>query len=423
MHRRISQCRICGNQRLRTVLDLGVQALTGRFPLPDEPDPTAGPLELLRCEGDPRDACGLLQLSYTYELSEMYGPTYGYRSALSQSMVRHLSELVESAVALAQPGPGDAVLDIGCNDGTLLKFYEGLALERVGIDPSSARFADAYPPDVRLLVDFFSGDRVRAACGDRRFKVITSIAMFYDIDDPIGFMREVRDLLAPDGVWVFEQGYAARMIENVAYDSVCHEHLNYYNLRQIQWMAERAGLRILDVEVNDVNGASFCVTAARDDASFSPRATTIDALAAAERGLEERDLYDRFRVSVEQSRDTLRAFVDRALGTGRRIYGCGASTKGNVVIQYCGLGPDQITAIAEKHPGKHGHVTPGSRIPIVTEAEARAARPDYFLVFPWHYRAEITRREQRFVEGGGTLVFPLPRFELVGGTPALERVA
>jgi NDP-4-keto-2,6-dideoxyhexose 3-C-methyltransferase len=414
MYRRISSCRICGNTNLIKVIDLGRQVLTGRFPAPGEPDPTAGPLELLACHGaDPARHCGLLQLSCSYQLDEMYGATYGYRSALNQSMVRHLSELVEAAVAWAQPQVGDRVLDIGANDGTLLKFYEGLGLKRYGIDPSSARYAADYPADVGLIVDFFSAERVRRLAGDGGFKLITSIAMFYDLDDPMAFVREVRDLLHPEGIWVFEQGYASRMLDNVAYDSICHEHISYFDLRQIRWLIERAGLKLLDVSTNDTNGGSFCVTAARAESSHRPRQRRLDAMAASEAGQAPLARYDRFRAAIDDSRARLLRFLGEARASGKTVMGYGASTKGNVVIQHCGLGARDLAAIAEKHPGKYGRVTPGSRIPIISESAARAARPDYFLVLPWHFRAEIVRRETQYLADGGTLVFPLPRLELV----------
>jgi SAM-dependent methyltransferase len=414
MYKRIASCRICGNQNLVKVLDLGEQALTGRFPLPQEPDPSSGPLELVACMGDdPAQYCGLLQLSCSYVLSEMYGSTYGYRSSLSQTMVRHLSDIVEESVGIAQLTVDDAVLDIGCNDGTLLKFYEGLGVQRTGIDPSSACFASSFPNDIKLIVDFFSAARVRQVCGDRPFKIVTSIAMFYDLEDPVGFMREVRSLLAPDGIWVSEQAYARSMIENVAFDSVCHEHLNYYNLRQMQWMAQRAGLKVLDVSVNDINGTSFRIVAARDDSSYGPRQGRLDKLLAAEARFDASQPLANFSVAVDESRATLRRFLQQARRSGKRSLGYGASTKGNVVLQYCGLTADDIPAIAEKHPGKFGHVTPATRIPIISEADARGQKPDHFIVFPWHLRDEIVRREERFVENGGKLVFPLPRFEVV----------
>jgi 2-polyprenyl-3-methyl-5-hydroxy-6-metoxy-1,4-benzoquinol methylase len=373
---------------------------------------------------DPSQHCGLLQLSCTYTLSEMYGSTYGYRSSLSQTMVRHLSHIAEESAGIAQPAVGDAVLDIGCNDGTLLKFYEGLNLTRVGIDPSSERFASSFPRDIQLIVDFFSAERIRQACGDRKFSIITSIAMFYDIEDPTNFMREIRSLLAPEGIWITEQAYALSMINNVAYDSVCHEHLNYYNLRQFEWMAKLAGLKLLDASVNNINGTSFQVALARDDSKHTPRQSRLDRLLKGEISFAETNYLDQFAISVEDRRATLRQFLADGKRKGKRTLGYGASTKGNVVIQYCGLTSDDIPAIAEKHPGKYGQVTPASRIPIISETDARNLHPDHFLVFPWHFREEIIRREARFTDEGGKLVFPLPSFEVVerqdGATESAE---
>ncbi len=268
--RKIEKCRICGNPNLRQILDLGTQALTGRFLRSDETDPTIGPLELVLCfSGSADDHCSLLQLAHTYELEEMYGESYGYRSSLSATMIEHLRRIVGKAVALARPQPGDAVLDVGCNDGTLLGFYQGMGLKRRGVDPSSEKFRAEYPVDVELLIDFFTKNKIDAAFGGGGYKIVTSIAMFYDLDDPMGFMRDVRDALAPDGVWVTEQSHMGTMLSNLAFDSVCHEHLNYYNLKQILWMAERCGLKGLDAELNTINGASFCVTLARTEARFA----------------------------------------------------------------------------------------------------------------------------------------------------------
>lgn len=418
MYKRIGQCRICGNQNLVTVLNLGEQALTGRFPLPTDPDPSSGPLQLVVCSGDdPSQSCGLLQLSCSYELSEMYGPLYGYRSALSQTMVRHLSDIVEEAVAIAQPAADDAILDIGCNDGTLLKFYDGLALRRIGIDPSSGRFASSYPNDIKLIVDFFSSARLKKEATDAQFKIITSIAMFYDIEDPLSFMREIRALLAPDGIWVSEQAYALSMIQNLAFDSVCHEHITYYNLQQIEWLVRRAGLKLVDVSLNDSNGASFRIVVSRDDADIPVRRAHIDAILANEARFAQSRSIANFSSAVEDRCMHIREFIHEVNARGKRIFGYGASTKGNVVLQHCGLTPADLPAIAEKHPDKFGRVTPATRIPIISETEARAQKPDYFLVLPWHFRGEIIRREARFMHQGGAMVFPLPTFEVIEQAP------
>jgi NDP-4-keto-2,6-dideoxyhexose 3-C-methyltransferase len=412
----ISRCRVCGNSHLIPILDLGAHSLTGRFPRPEEADPLSGPLALLLCDGSD-GACGTLQLSYDYEQAEMFGERYGYRSSVTETMRRHLAAKVEALLERVAPQPGDVVLDIGCNDGTLLRRYDGLGLRRLGVDPSSGPFAGSMPDGVELVVDFFSAERVRPVLGDAKLKIVTSIAMFYDLPDPVGFMRDVRSLLAEDGVWEMEQSYMPLMLQELTYDTICHEHLTYYGLSQIAWMAERADLRILDASTNDVNGGSFRVQLTPKDGPRRPTAEaerTIAVLLADEKrdGLDTAAPYLAFARRISHHREVVQDFFRAA--AGKLVLGCGASTKGNVVLQYCGLGPQEIPAITERYAPKCGLVTPGSRIPIISEEEGRARRPDYLVVFPWHFRDEIIRREADFLEAGGHLVFPLPRFEIVG---------
>ena len=413
----ISRCRICGSSKLVPVLDLGKQILTGRFVRPGEPDPLGGPLELVLCydPASPDACCGLLQLRHSYPLGEMYGRTYGYRSSNNATMVRHLQAKIQALVRLARPAAGDAVLDIGSNDGTTLRNYDGLGLRRFGCDPSSAKFVQEYPADVKLIVDFFSAARLRREAGDLRFRIVTSIAMFYDLEDPFAFMQEVVSVLAPDGVWEFEQHYMPAMLERCAYDSVCHEHISYYSLRQIKWMTDRAGLKIIDLSTNDINGGSFAVVAALKDAPYPEATAKIDAMLASEAamGLATLGPFEKLARDVAGHRTVLRAFLENARASGKRVVGCGASTKGNVILQYCGITPRELPMIAEKYAIKYGLETPGTRIPIVSEAQAYAERPDYLLVLPWYFRDDLIEREKVYLDAGGTLVFVLPNLEQV----------
>jgi NDP-4-keto-2,6-dideoxyhexose 3-C-methyltransferase len=412
----ISRCRVCGNPTLIPILDLGEHSLTGRFPRPEEADPLSGPLALMLCDGT-AGACGTLQLAHDYDQSEMFGERYGYRSSVTETMRRHLAGKVADLVERVAPAAGDAILDIGCNDGTLLRCYDGLGLKRIGIDPSAGPFVGTLPSDIELVVDFFSAERVRPLLGEQKLKIVTSIAMFYDLPDPVGFMREVRALLAEDGVWEMEQSYMPLMLSELTYDTICHEHLTYYGLSQIAWMAERADLRILDASTNDVNGGSFRVQLTpKDGPRRAPAAAerTIAALLEGERraGLGTAAPYLAFARRISHHRTVVRDFF--AAAAGKLVLGYGASTKGNVILQYCGVTAQEIPAILERFPLKIGLVTPGTRIPIISEDEGRARRPDYLMVFPWHFRDEIVRREAAFLDAGGCLVFPLPRFEVVG---------
>ncbi len=402
----VTACRICGNPQLETVLDLGQQALTGVFPKPGV-QVEGGPLVLVKCHG--RDGCcGLVQLGHTYDLGELYGDNYGYRSGLNASMVRHLGEKVRALQARCPLNPGDLVLDIGSNDGTTLGHYPD-TVDRLGIDPTTEKFRKYHPPGVRAVADFFSAESFKRIAGDRKARIVTSISMFYDLPAPMDFVRDVAAVLADDGVWHLEQSYLPLMLETVSYDTVCHEHLEFYALAQLQWMTSRAGLRITDVQLNDVNGGSFAVTVekGRGDAPI------VAELLAREAPLASLETWRAFAATVAQHKVELPALLRKLKAEGKRVIGLGASTKGNVTLQYCGLTPDLLETIAEVNPDKFGCVTPGTQIPIISEADARARKPDVWLVLPWHFRKTFLEREKAFLASGGRLLFPLPAIELV----------
>lgn len=412
MPKTISRCRLCGNSSLEPVLSLGQQYLTGVFPKTPEEQITCGPLELVKCHGE--HACSLLQLAHEYDSEEMYGDNYGYRSGLNRSMVEHLRTKVRKLLQWIAIGPEDTVLDIGSNDGTLLAGYpQGPHL--IGIDPTSEKFRAYYEERVTIVPDFFSAARFLEASGGERARLITSIAMLYDLAEPLAFVEQIAQVLAPDGLWHFEQSYMPLMLQVNAYDTVCHEHVEYYGLRQIQWMLERCGLKIVDVETNDINGGSFAVTAAHRSSSIHSQATPIEELLTAEEkaGLEELAPYHQFAANTAVHREALRQQIADIRSVGGSILGYGASTKGNVILQYCGLTPADIPAIAEVNPDKFGAFTPGTLIPIISEVEAHACNPDYLLVLPWHFRTNLLARESAFMDCGGKMLFPLPRIEIV----------
>ncbi|MBI4204623.1 MAG: methyltransferase domain-containing protein [Betaproteobacteria bacterium] len=412
LYKEIAACRLCDSARLTTVLDLGVQALTGIFPKSKAEDVAAGPLQLCKCED-----CDLVQLRHNYDLGKLYGETYGYRSGLNQSMVRHLHQKVGRIRTLVDLREGDLVIDIGSNDSTLLQAYPERGPQLVGIDPSGPKFARYYPPGVTLIPDFFRADLVKELFPGRRAKVVTSIAMFYDLERPMDFVRDIVKILDDEGVWVFEQSYLPFMLKTHSYDTVCHEHLEYYALKQIKHLTDHAGLRIIGVEFNDVNGGSFSVTAARAASSYPAADLTVGLTLEEEEGLGLYDTrsYAAFAGRIRSHRQSLLALLDELQNSGKRVLGYGASTKGNVLLQYCGITAERLPFIAEVNQDKFGAYTPGSKIPIISEEEARAMRPDYFLVLPWHFRAGILQREQKFLQSGGKFIFPLPKIEVVSG--------
>ena len=401
----IRECRICRSRALEQVIDLGWQALTGIFPRSVDEEVPWGPLVLCRCAD-----CGLVQLGHSYDLKLMYGGDYGYRSGLNPAMVEHLRSRVRHIDQMAELRVGDVVVDIGSNDGTLLGAYSAVGLHKIGIDPTAGRFQHHYPDGVNIIPEFFSAAAISPYLGDRKARAVTSIAMFYDLEQPLEFVREVRDILADDGVWMFEQSYLPAMVAANAYDTICHEHLEYYTVERVRALLELYGLKIIGLEFNDTNGGSFCVMAAKKSAAYAePRLAVERAIAAeGEGGYGTTRPLKALAERVVKQRETLLSLLNELKAQGKTVLGYGASTKGNVLLQYCGIGPDLLPAIAEINESKFGRTTPGTRIPIISEDKARAMKPDAFLVLPWHFREGIVEREAGFLRNGGKLIFPLP---------------
>ena len=412
MFNKITKCRLCKSKKLEIVVDLGEQYLTGIFPQKKEEKITKGPLILVFCH-----ECNLVQLMHSYNLDELYGDNYGYRSGLNRSMVEHLQSKITSIVKTLDLNEKDIVVDIGSNDGTTLSFYpEGKNL-LVGFDPAAEKFKHYYRKDVNLITDYFSKKLFFQKFGDdAKAKIITSIAMFYDLESPLDFVKQIECILADDGIWHFEQSYMPVMLQINAYDAICHEHLEYYALKQIKWMTDRAGLKIINIEFNQVNGGSFAVTAAKQNAKYPACDELIQEILKKEQslGLDTIVPYQSFQDGIFQHREELLSVLRQIRKDGNLILGYGASTKGNVVLQFCGIDDHLIPGIAEVNEDKFGCFTPGTNIPIISESEAKAMAPDYFLVLPWHFKENLIAREHDYLNNGGKMIFPLPQITIVG---------
>lgn len=416
MIEKIEKCRICGNSDLADVVSLGDQYLTGVFPHRKDQKVTAGPLALVRCnEEHDRNACGLLQLKHSYDFGELYGDHYGYRSGLNKSMVQHLHGKVKKILAAVQLDKGDMVVDIGSNDSTLLQAYPKGIPVLVGVDPTGKKFKEYYPDHIILIADFFSAEKIKKEFPGKKAKVITSISMFYDLEDPLDFMQQIYEVLADDGVWVFEQSYMPTMLATNSYDTICHEHLEYYALKQIKWMADKVGFNIIDVEFNNVNGGSFSVTAAKRGSKHKEMAGTVTKILNDEQalGLSTRRPYLEFGERIVAHRNTLRKTVGDLREQGKKVFGYGASTKGNVILQHCGFTQKDLPFIADVNKEKFGAFTPGTLIPIISEEEAKSMKPDCFLVLIWHFREFILNKENDYLDKGGKFIFPLPEIQFV----------
>jgi hypothetical protein len=386
----ITACRICRGDIFESIVDFGHMAQGGYFPKLGSVARRL-PLHLVQCL-----ECGLVQLGDQLDLTQLYGDHYGYRSGLNLSMVEHLAEIVRVEVPrwVGSLSSSDRVLDIGSNDGTLLNHY-GPSVQRVGVDPSLHALSGYYQPGIEKISGFFGDVKVPGP-----FTVVTSIAMFYDLDDPVWFAERVRDVLANDGIWILEQGYWPELARSGAYDVICHEHIEYYGLRDVLRIMDRAGLIVKDVSFNSVNGGSFRVVVGKHGTPCDVSDILVQEAAV---------VLGPFRQHVADHGKRLRETLSRLKRDGAVIYGYGASTKGSTVLQHAGIGPDLIDCIVDVSEAKDGCWTPGTHIPIVRSAPM----PSHYFVGPWHYRESILRREQAFLDAGGTFIFPLPAIELV----------
>jgi NDP-4-keto-2,6-dideoxyhexose 3-C-methyltransferase len=401
----VLECRLCKKGLLETVFDLGEQAIGSIFPKEGQPDPPTAPLTLTMCQ-----TCGLVQLKHTVHSSHLYTDSYGYRSGLNNTMITHLKGLAEYVTTQFCPNPS-VVIDIGCNDGTLLSCYPS-STERIGIDPCGNQFAQYHPKDMYLIPDFFTS-KVTKQLNGRKANIITSISMFYDLPDPVQFARDIESILDDEGIWVMEQSYLLTMLERNSFDTICHEHLEYYNLSQIQWICLETNLKIIDVQFNDINGGSFRVAIAKNTSRTHVQKPVVFDVLLEESRIDIGKMFEEFHERCEEQKRKLMTFIEVNQKAGARFAIYGASTKGNTLLQYYGITREHIVeGVAERNPQKYGCRTPCTNIPIFSEEHVRSVSPDYMLVLPWHFKKEFIKREQKYLESGGQLVFPLPYFEL-----------
>lgn len=405
----IDSCRLCGSRHLKKVLSLGLLELTGIFPKDKKRQITKGELGLVLCVGD--GACGLLQLSENFDLNEMFGADYGYRSGLNASMLQHLGARVEKVKRLLALNSNDLILDIGSNDGSTLGFYGDAFTNLVGIDPSAHKFQQYYPKNARWCADFFSAEVFKNKLGLDKARVVTSFSMLYDVPSPLDFVKDLKEILADDGVWVFEQSYMPSMLETNGYDTICHEHLEYFSLQVVEWICQQVNFKIIDIEFNDVNGGSFAVSVSHQHATFQKYETQTLIKREKEQGIGigERVYFD-FNHRIQVEKDKLLTLLRKLKSEGRRVYGLGASTKGNVTLQYSGIDANLIEGVFEVNPDKFGAYTPGSLLPIISEERLDEINPDYLLVLPWHFKKFFLRSETL---KGRKLIFPLPNVHIV----------
>ena len=409
-------CRVCGSSALTPVINLGEQYLQGSFVKPGKEEPPLRKisLSLVRCDPTKDEkACGLLQMEHTVPPEVLYS-AYWYRSGTNDTMRNHLQGITEEAASLI--GKSNArVLDIGCNDGTLLKCYPQDFI-KFGVDPSDV--AQEITGDITAIQDIFPSEELTKVLQGEKFDIITSIAMFYDLEDPVSFCKEIKKALAPGGLWVFEMSYMPSMLKMNSYDTICHEHLEYYSLAVLEYILKQADLKIVDAVLNDINGGSIrCYATHLDNFAFKKQeaVTRIKLLRQAEFDMElDTDKpYKNFQDRINVHKEQLVSLLKMLKKEGKSIHIYGASTKGNTILQWCGIDNRIIDVAAERNPDKYGAYTLGTDIPIVSEADSRAMKPDYYLVLPWHFKEEFLKREEEILKMGVGLIFPLPNLEII----------
>jgi NDP-4-keto-2,6-dideoxyhexose 3-C-methyltransferase len=407
----IEKCRVCGNRVLKPCLSLGNQYLSSMFPetLDYRGDVPCLPLELVICEPTPgNETCGLVQLAHELDLSQMY-EKYPYTSATNSAMPAILKDVAESGRRVQPPRSGDTILDIGCNDGTLLRFFQDDPVDLVGIDPAKNVEFTLSPERCKHAREYFSQAAYQRLT-PKKASLIFSIAMFYHLHDPVGFSRQVERCLADDGVWIVQMAYLPAMITTNMYDNIVHEHAGYYATLHMKWIMERVGLEIFDVELNDVYGGSFRLFIKKKGSAQHPTTARYRDVLQSETaaGIYELSTYEAFAARIQKTRDDLIALCAKARAEGKTIWVYGASTKGNTIVQYCGLGAAQFVAAADPNPFKLGKYIVGADIPIRDENAMRAAKPDYLLALPYSFVDSFMKREQALIAAGTKFIVPLP---------------
>lgn len=397
----ISHCRSCLSTKLYTALSLGEQYLSD-FIEEGERKPMSFPLNLVMCM-----ECDLVQLGETTPHTKLYHDRYGYYSGVSDTIRADLRDIVDKAMQRVKVHEGDVVIDIGSNDGTLLKNYPEQVM-RIGFDPVS-KFQQYYDniPNLTFFNDYFSFGTYSRRFPQTKAKIITAISMFYDLDEPNAFVADLAKALHPQGLLIIQQNYLGSMIQNMAFDNIVHEHLEYYSLTSLSRLLNRHGLDVVDVYQNSINGGSF--------RAYVKHMDNVKKMRINEKSmkLNNKMTYFLFGMRVKQAANKLYRFIKGEVESGKKVYVYGASTRGNTLLQAAGLDHTLIKAAVERNPVKFGKLIASVDIPIISEEQARKEKPDYFLVLPWFNKAEIVRREEEFIKQGGSLLFPLPSLTVV----------
>ena len=405
-------CRVCNSIKLKPIMSLGNQYLINFTDSQSENILTA-PLDLVLC--NKKDGgCGLLQLKHTVPGELMYRE-FWYKSGVNQSMKDALADIVMKAESLVDLRDGGNVIDIGANDGTLLRQYKNKNLKLIGFEPAKNLVEDAKQGTSKIINDFFSYEKFIEEFPNQKSKVITSIAMFYDLQNPNKFVEDIAKILDNNGVWIIQMNYLVTMLENNAFDNIVHEHLEYYSLKSLEYLLKKHNLTIFDIELNEINGGSIRTYIKNDSCEKFPITKKVKEIIEHENklGLDDIQPYQQFSERILELKKNTCEFIKNEIKKGKTVYAYGASTRGNTLLQFYNLDYKIIKAIADRNPIKWGKKTVGTNIPIISEEQARKEKPDYFLILPWYFIDEFRNRETEYLKNGGKFIVPLPNFQIM----------
>jgi len=406
-------CRVCRHKPLEPIISLGMQSLIDF--IDSKPQKIfVAPLDLVFCNKK-KGGCGLLQLKHTVPADLLYRK-FWYKSGVNQTMRDALSEIVERVEKLVNLQSKDIVVDIGSNDGTLLRSYSVKDLLLVGFDPATNLLEEAKKGTTKIINDFFNFEKFNHVFGRKKANVVTSIAMFYDLEEPNKFVEDIVKILDKDGAFIIQMNYLKSMLENNAFDNIVHEHIEYYSLKSLEYLLEKHNLVVFDVELNEINGGSIRAYIKHKDCKKYHIKDQVSLLRKEEEemGLEDQKIYKKFAQRINNLKGKTYEFIKREVVDGKKVYVYGASTRGSTLLQFFNLDHKLIQSAADRNPTKWGKKIVGTEIPIISEEQARIEKPDYFLVLPWYFLREFKIREQEYLDGGGKFIVPLPSFKIIG---------
>lgn len=402
----ISNCRSCTSAKLSRILSLGNQYLSDFRD--DDQKPEKYPLSLVMCKH-----CYLIQLEHTVPASKLYTEHYGYKSGINQTMQNELKTIVKKSLAkIDRKGKKLIAVDIGANDGTLLKYYPK-NVERIGVEPIVKLAKECSKNATIVIDDFFTYSAFKKKAGNKKADIVTAISCFYDMANPNQFVSDVKKILNENGIFVIQQNYLVKMLEQNAFDNIVHEHLEYYSLITLQNLLKKHSLQVFDLELRELNGGSFRTYICRKDKRKISNRVFEQLKLEKNLGLHMKKTYLDFADRIKKTKKIVYNFIKTKVNIGKKIYVYGASTRGNTFLQYCRLNNKLITAAAERNPEKWGKKISSTGIKIISEDQARREKPDYMLVLPWFFKDEFIKREKEYAESGGRFIFPLPIFEII----------